>query len=201
MQFEREKRNLFVNKVLSWYNKQILFSYCTRVGSRIRVGPKELTLKISGNVELLLDDDILIHSPLHISLTSYFCPYSKLEIGKGTHIGPYTAIRVAKHIKIGERCLIARWVRIFDHNGHAIDPGLRWERKKTPIDEIRPVSIGDNVWVGENVFIQAGVSIGSGSIIAANSVVTTDVPENVIFGGNPARIKRRLEPKTVLSMK
>lgn len=33
-----------------------------------------------------------------------------------------------------------------------------------------------------------GVTIGSGAIVAAGSVVTKSVPDNMVVGGNPARI-------------
>ena len=172
-------------------------------GSHLAVGPHEMTLKIRGNVELALGSNIHIFTPVHISLTSYFCPQAKLSIGNGTHIGPNTAIRVAKSVEIGENCLIARTVRIFDHNGHPLEPAMRLARQKIPDDEIRPIVIGNNVWIGEGAFINAGVTIGSNSIISANSVVTKDVPENVIVLGAPARVtywferSKNREPRTL----
>jgi lipopolysaccharide O-acetyltransferase len=51
-----------------------------------------------------------------------------------------------------------------------------------------PVIIGSNVWVGDNVVIVGPVRIGDGVVIGANSVVTSDIPENVIAVGAPARI-------------
>lgn len=187
LQLEREKRLNFLYKIHSLYNKQILLSYCTHAGSSLKVGPNELTLKIRGNVSLTFGSNIQIFTPIHISLTSYFCSHARLTIGDGTHIGPGTAIRVAKAVDIGKNCLIARSVRIFDHNGHPLEPAMRLARKKIPDKEIRPIVIGDNVWIGENAFINAGVNIGSNSIVSANSLVTKDVPENVIVLGNPAR--------------
>lgn len=81
---------------------------------------------------------------------------------------------------------------------------------------IAPRSIGRNCWVnqcvtigytnetecptiGNNVTIYAGakilgdVVIGDNSIVAANAVVVNDVPPNVIVGGVPAKIIKRLE--------
>lgn len=187
LRLEQEKRYSVIRKIRSWYNKQILLSYCPSAGPQVVVGPDDMTLKIYGNVVLALGSSIKIFTPIHISLTSYFCPQAKLTIGDGTHIGPGTAIRVAKSVAIGKNCLIARTVRIFDHNGHPLDPAMRLARQKIPEDEIRPVVIGDNVWIGEGAVINAGVTIGSNSIVSANSVVTKDVPENVIVLGSPAR--------------
>ena len=38
-----------------------------------------------------------------------------------------------------------------------------------------------------------GVTIGKNSIVAAGSVVVKDVPDNVIVGGNPAKIIKELD--------
>lgn len=55
-----------------------------------------------------------------------------------------------------------------------------------------PISIGDNVWLGAGVVVLPGVKIGNNSVIAANSVVLSDVPENVLYAGNPAVFKRNI---------
>jgi acetyltransferase-like isoleucine patch superfamily enzyme len=83
-------------------------------------------------------------------------------------------------------------VRIFDYNGHPIQPGTGRIGAPTPPDEVEPVTIGDNVWIGENAFIQRGANIGNDSIVAANSVVTKTVPEGSVVMGIPARVAMRL---------
>jgi acetyltransferase-like isoleucine patch superfamily enzyme len=44
-----------------------------------------------------------------------------------------------------------------------------------------------------NATITPGVTIGENSIIAAGAVVTKNIPANVIAGGVPARIIRKIE--------
>jgi acetyltransferase-like isoleucine patch superfamily enzyme len=51
----------------------------------------------------------------------------------------------------------------------------------------RPVIIEDGVWIA------ADVTILHGSIVAAGAVVTGDVPPDVLVGGVPSRIIRRLD--------
>ncbi len=56
-----------------------------------------------------------------------------------------------------------------------------------------PIHIGDRVWIGSSAVITKGVTIGNGSVVAAGAVVTKDVPENVIVGGVPAKIIKKIE--------
>jgi maltose O-acetyltransferase len=55
------------------------------------------------------------------------------------------------------------------------------------------VIIGDNVVCYANVIISPGVKIGNGAVIGANSLVLTDVAENTLVAGSPARIIRKIE--------
>ena len=54
------------------------------------------------------------------------------------------------------------------------------------------IIIGNDVWIGYEAAILAGVTIGDGAIIGTRAVVTKDVPDNVVVGGNPARIIKKL---------
>lgn len=59
----------------------------------------------------------------------------------------------------------------------------------------KAVTLGDNVWLGARSIVCKGVVIGDNSVIGAGSVVTTDIPENVVAAGNPARVVKHLNPK------
>ena len=50
--------------------------------------------------------------------------------------------------------------------------------------------IGSEVIIYSGVKIIGPVNVGKGSIIGANAVVTTDIPENAIVGGIPAKVIR-----------
>jgi len=57
----------------------------------------------------------------------------------------------------------------------------------------KPIELKNNVWIGDRAVVGKGVTIGENSIVAAGSVVVKDVPENVIVGGNPARVIKDLD--------
>lgn len=62
-------------------------------------------------------------------------------------------------------------------------------RRKFPnFDCFGKVVVGDYVYIGNNASIMPGVTIGNNVLIAACSVVTKSVPDNVVVGGNPAKI-------------
>lgn len=49
------------------------------------------------------------------------------------------------------------------------------------------VKIGHACFIGANSVICKNISIGDNSIVGAGSIVTKDIPDNEIWGGNPAK--------------
>ena len=50
--------------------------------------------------------------------------------------------------------------------------------------------IGDNVTIYANAVIIGGVTVGNNVTIGAGSIVVSDIPDNAVAAGNPARIIR-----------
>lgn len=68
------------------------------------------------------------------------------------------------------------------------DGGVWVFRQEVPdIDVIAPIQVGNNVFIGLGAIILPGVKIGDNVVIGAGSVVTTDVPDNCLVAGTPAR--------------
>ncbi|HZG13866.1 MAG TPA: sugar O-acetyltransferase [Candidatus Bathyarchaeia archaeon] len=93
-------------------------------------------------------------------------------------------------IRIGDNCFIAPGVHIYTAT-HPLDP----DERITGVEYGKPVQIGHNVWIGGRAVINPGVTIGNNVVIASGSVVTKDVPDDVVVGGNPAIIIKRVETK------
>ena len=49
------------------------------------------------------------------------------------------------------------------------------------------------MWIGGRAVINPGVTIGNNVVIASGSIVTKDVPDNVVIGGNPAKIIKEID--------
>lgn len=110
----------------------------------------------------------------------------RLLVGPGAFIGQGSVIVAREEITIGRDALIAEYVTIRDQD-HVFGGPLPTARNGF---STAPVRIGDNVWLGAKVTILKGVSIGHNVVVGANSVVTSDLPDNVVAVGTPARVVR-----------
>lgn len=90
-------------------------------------------------------------------------------------------------IRIGDNCMLAPGVHIYTAT-HPIDPVAR----NSGAELGKPVTIGNNVWIGGRAVINPCVTIGDNVVVASGAVVTKGVPDNVVVGGNPARIIKKL---------
>lgn len=61
----------------------------------------------------------------------------------------------------------------------------------------KPVIVEDNVVIGANAVIIEGVHIGKNAVIGAGAVVIEDVSESSVVVGNPARVIKSVDEKTM----
>ncbi|WHQ37029.1 sugar O-acetyltransferase [Spiroplasma sp. SV19] len=119
-------------------------------------------------------------------LTLIYLDYGKnLELGKNSFINFGCSFLDRGGITIGDNVLIGPNCNIMTTN-HPIAVDLR----KATIS--KKITIENNVWLGANVTVTPCVTIGENSIIAAGSVVTKNIPKDVIAGGTPAKIIKKL---------
>ena len=117
---------------------------------------------------------------------SFKCDYGlNIEFGDDVYINFDCVILDCAKVKIGNNCLIAPQVGIYS----ATHP-TPVEERMTGLEYAREIVIGDNCWLGGHSTICPGVKLGNNVIVAAGSVVTKSFGDNVIIGGNPAKIIR-----------
>jgi len=98
-----------------------------------------------------------------------------------TTIYCYNNIEIGNHVNIGANCLI------MDSNFHSTDWRQRLDRKVDVKNaKTAPVKIGDCSFIGARSIITKGVTIGQHSMVSAGSVVVRDIPDDEMWGGNPA---------------
>jgi len=124
--------------------------------------------------------------------STFHCDYGyNLSLGKNFYANHGCTILDCNTIKIGCNCLLAPHVCI-SAAAHPVDAASRARG-----DEFTaPISIGDNCWIGANATICPGITIGNNVVVGAGAVVNKSVPDNVVVGGVPAKILRRLNDET-----
>jgi len=98
-------------------------------------------------------------------------PY-QCSIGKGTKFS-YGGISVVVHKRtvIGNNCVIGSCVTFGGRSGIFDVP-----------------KVGDNVYIGTGSKLLGNITIGNNVIIGANAVVLSDVPDDAVVVGIPAKI-------------
>ena len=86
-------------------------------------------------------------------------------------------------VTLGDNVYISVGAEFICHDGSTLP-----FRKDIPDLELAgEITVGDNVFIGKGATILAGVKIGSNCVVGANALVTKSVPDNSVYGGNPAR--------------
>jgi galactoside O-acetyltransferase len=136
-----------------------------------------LKLKLFG---AKIGKNVKIHGKFFIQYCDNF------EIGDNSHINYGVFLGCRDKIIIGKNVHISSHVIM--HTG-----GLNLKDRKNHL--CKPIIIKDNVWITTGVIINPGVTIGENSIILPGSVVVKDIPSNVMAGGIPAKIIKKIDER------
>lgn len=141
--------------------------------------PAEIRALLSKITDSEIDESVAVFTPLYINY------------GKHTKIG--------KHVFINFDCVF------LDLGGIIIDDGVLIAPKVSLLSEAhpilpeerhalipKPIHIKKNAWIGAGATILQGVTVGENVVVAAGAVVSTDVPDNTVVGGIPARVIKNL---------
>ncbi len=175
-----------------WY-EPLFRSQCVSIGEGFQM---EKLPYLMGQGRLIIGRRVRLSGKPIIGFTNRTQASPELLLGDGTFIGHDCRFDVASSIRIGNHCLLATGVKVSDYDGHALDAARRRAGEPSPAEEVKPVTIGDDVWIGAGAVILKGVSIGDRSIVGAAAVVTKDVPPDVVVAGNPARVVKQLKSPT-----
>ena len=110
----------------------------------------------------------------------------RVAIGPRATVGPYCCVWGGwSHTwaRIGADVLLSPGVVVVAGNHGTTGTG---PVRDEPIEELE-VEIGDGAWIGAHAVI-IGCRVGAGAVVGANSVVTTDIPDNAVAVGAPARV-------------
>jgi acetyltransferase-like isoleucine patch superfamily enzyme len=108
--------------------------------------------------------------------------FGDVKIGKSCWIGPFTIIDGSGGLSIGDNCTISVGVHLYSHDN------LKQTLTGGAVEIERSVLvIGNNTYIGPQSIIAKGITIGSYCVVAANSFVNSDMENNSIYAGNPAK--------------
>ncbi len=94
----------------------------------------------------------------------------KTDIGAFTYINAKHGVTLEEHVQIGSHCSIYSISTIDGKQGE--------------------VRLKRNCRIGSHSVVMPGVTIGENSIVGACSFVTSDIPDNTIAYGVPAKVVR-----------
>jgi acetyltransferase-like isoleucine patch superfamily enzyme len=96
------------------------------------------------------------------------------DIGAFTYINAQFGVTIENNVQIGSHCAIYSISTIDEKTGS--------------------VFLKENCRIGSHCTIMPGVTIGRNAVVGAHSFVNSDVPDNALVVGVPARIKRFCNP-------
>lgn len=95
------------------------------------------------------------------------------DIGAFSYINALNGVTVEDHVQIGSHCSIYSVSTIDNTSGKVV--------------------LKNNCRIGSHSTILPGVTVGKNSIVGAHSFINSDIPDNVIAFGVPAKIIRELD--------
>ncbi|HYP41947.1 MAG TPA: acyltransferase [Chloroflexia bacterium] len=163
-----------------WYGKRVLFG-------RNFISRGNLVIRGPGRV--VFGDNINAWSHAEKNVLITYTPDALITIGDDCRLNG-AGIQAYRQVRVGSRCILSSTI-IVDTDFHPLDPATRHDHDALVV--CAPIFIGENVWLAGQTAILKGVTIGDNSVVGFRAVVTKDVPPNVVVGGNPARIVKRLD--------
>lgn len=105
------------------------------------------------------------------------------EIHPSARIGPGFCLVHTSGVVIGQGVIVGSDCRM--HHGVTLGEPGRGSRAAMA----NPI-IGDHVSIGAHAVVMGPARVGNGAVIGANSVVVSDIPDNAVAVGIPARVIR-----------
>jgi len=124
-------------------------------------------------------------------------------VGRDVHVFPTVRITIPWNLTLGDGCAIGDRAILYalgpitigpratvSQQAHLCAGSHDWRSPEMTLTK-PPVTIGAETWICADAFVGPGVTIGARTIVGARGVVMSDVGDDVIVAGNPARLLKR----------
>ncbi|KAF5032499.1 2,3,4,5-tetrahydropyridine-2,6-dicarboxylate N-acetyltransferase [anaerobic digester metagenome] len=192
---------LLIKKALNVYSK-FFFTPFNKLKFRLNRVSYGKNLRVRGNVFIYrhyenaviqIGDNVTINSarwanPIGCGDRTYFQVNENARLIIGNNCGiSNTAITCEKEIVIDDNVTLGSGCHIYDTDFHPLqyEERIKGYYKGCPTKR-KAIHIGEGAFIGAGCYILKGVTIGKHAIVGAGAVVTKDIPDGVIWGGNPA---------------
>lgn len=143
---------------------------------------EESRLKLLTSLLGTAGDNISIHQ-------NFYCDYGcNIYVGSNFFANYDCVILDCAEVQFGNNCMLGPQVGIYTAT-HPLDP----IKRASGLESAKPIHIGNDCWIGGHATINPGVTLGNNVVVASGSVVTKSFGDNLVIGGNPARVIRELK--------
>lgn len=120
---------------------------------------------------------------------NFYCDYGcNIHVGNNFFTNYNCVILDCAQVSFGDDCMLGPQVGIYTAT-HPLDPVER----ASGLEFAKAIRIGNNCWIGGHATINPGVVLGNNVVVASGSVVTKSFHDNVVIGGNPAKVLRDIK--------
>ena len=170
-------KNVFKGNVLALLKRYVFLTFYgflkylpTPIGDVLRTVYLKLFLKKLNT--FWIREGVTFHFPENISI-------GQSGINEYVYLNGYGGIDLGDTVIIGANSMFYS----HDHNFSDLSKPI-WHQGLIK----KPIVVKSNVYIGCNVIVLGNVTIHEGAVIGAGSVVTSDVMENEIVAGIPAKV-------------
>jgi acetyltransferase-like isoleucine patch superfamily enzyme len=116
------------------------------------------------------------------------------SMGENCKWGPWLVPLYPELIRVGNNVHVHKTAKIVTHD--MLNAYLKTRNPQMDFghrERLGCVELQDNVYIAMNTTVMPDVRINKDCIVTAGSVVTSDIPENSIATGNPAKVVGRFD--------